>query len=243
MTKWRGRTGLGDAPLYRRVKSIVLERIGAGAFAPGTALPAETDLARDLGVSQGTVRKALDSLAAEQIVIRRQGSGTYVAEHTPAHELFRFFNIYGANGTQIIPDSQPARARAGKATAEERRRLQVAAGARVIRISRIRTRDGAPFMLDRIVLPEALFPDLAAGDVVPNALYDLFQKRYRIQVARTEEEVTAVGAGAGVAKRLGVAVGTPLLSIDRTTIDLAERRIEWRSSLTHLGGAHYFARL
>lgn len=230
-------------PLYARVKAIVLARIMGGVWPPGTALPAEMELARELGVSQGTVRKALDTLTAEQVVVRRQGSGTYVAEHTPAHMLFRFFNIYDEGGAQVLPDSQPARATTGEATTTERRRLELGEGAKVIRISRIRTRAGRPFMDDRIVLPEALFPGLAREAEMPNTLYDLFQKRYRIHVARTEEQVTAVAATARLAERLGVKQGAPLLAIDRVTHDLSGRRIEWRLSHAHLDRAHYFARL
>jgi len=234
----------GEAgPLYARVKAIVLARITGGDWPPGTALPAEMELAREFGVSQGTVRKALDALAGEQVLVRRQGSGTYVAEHTPAHMLFRFFNIYDDAGAQVLPDSRPARVATAIATAGERRRLALEDGARVIRISRIRTRDGGAFMDDRIVLPEALFPGLAEEPEVPNTLYDLFQKRYRIHVARTEEQVTAVAATARLAERLAVPPGTPLLAIDRITYDLNGRRIEWRLSHAHLDGAHYFARL
>lgn len=230
-------------PLYARVKAIVLARIMGGDWPPGTAIPAEMELARELGVSQGTVRKALDALTAEQVVVRRQGSGTYVAEHTPAHMLFRFFNIYDENGTQVLPDSQPARVTTGEASTAERQRLELGEGARVIRISRIRTRSGRAFMDDRIVLPEALFPGLAQEAEMPNTLYDLFQKRYRIHVARTEEQVTAVAATARLAERLDVKPGSPILAIDRITYDLSGRRIEWRLSHAHLDRAHYFARL
>lgn len=230
-------------PLYARVKAIVLARITAGDWPPGSALPAEMELARELGVSQGTVRKALDALAAEQVLVRRQGSGTYVAEHTPAHVMFRFFNIYDDGGAQILPDSRPPRIAIAAANAAERRRLALEDGAKVIRITRIRTRAGRAFMDDRIVVPEALFPDLALQPEVPNTLYDLFQKRYGIHVARTEEQVTAVAANARLAERLDVAPGAPLLTIDRITYDLNGRRIEWRLSHAHLEGAHYFARL
>ncbi len=243
MRKLRLAADENGAPLYARVRAVVLARITGGDWPPGTALPAEMELARELGVSQGTVRKALDALTTEQVVVRRQGSGTYVAEHTPAHMLFRFFNIYDESGAQVLPDSDPARISTGEATAAERRRLELEAGARVIRISRIRTRAGHAFMDDRIVLPEGLFPGLDQEAEVPNTLYDLFQKRYGIHVARTEEQVTAVAATARLAERLDVKPGTPLLAIDRVTYDLSGRRIEWRLSHAHLDRAHYFARL
>lgn len=185
MRKHRIEQGETAGPLYARVKAIVLARITAGDWPPGTAIATEMDLARDLGVSQGTVRKALDALSAEQVLVRRQGSGTYVAEHTPAHVMFRFFNIYDDAGSQVLPDSQPPRIAVAAASAAERRRLGLGDAAKVIRITRIRTRAGRAFMDDRIVLPEALFPGLAREPEVPNTLYDLFQKRYRIHVAHS----------------------------------------------------------
>ncbi|MEO8651833.1 MAG: GntR family transcriptional regulator [Hyphomicrobiaceae bacterium] len=243
MRKHRLTSEENAGPLYARVKAIVLARITAGDWPPGTAIPTEMELARELGVSQGTVRKALDTLSAEQVLVRRQGSGTYVAEHTPAHVMFRFFNIYDDGGTQVLPDSQPTRISIAVAGAAERRRLGLEEAAKVIRITRIRTRAGRAFMDDRIVLPEALFPGLAREPEVPNTLYDLFQKRYGITVAHTEEQVTAVAASARLAERLAVPPGTPLLAIDRITYDLNGQRIEWRLSHAHLDGAHYFARL
>jgi GntR family transcriptional regulator len=239
------RVGIGEkaGPLYAWVKSVVLARITAGEWPPGSAIPPEMDLARELGVSQGTVRKALDALSAEQVLVRRQGSGTYVAEHTPAHVLFRFFNIYDDAGTQVLPDSRPAHIATAIANAAERRRLALQPDAKVIRITRIRTRRERPFMDDRIVLPAAMVPGLAQEPEVPNTLYDLFQKRYGIHVAHTEEQVTAVAATARLAERLAVPDGAPLLAIDRVTYDINGRRIEWRLSHAHLDRAHYFARL
>lgn len=235
--------GRHDGPLYAQVKAVVLGRISDGKWLPGNAIPTEHELARELGVSQGTVRKALDALSAEGVLVRRQGSGTYVAEHTPAHVLFRFFNIYEDSGLQILPDSVEARVTSGPASAIEQRRLALSEGSRVLRIQRVRLNKGRPFMIDRIVLPEALFPALGRNEEVPNTLYDLFQKRYGVHVAHTEEQVSAVAADARTARRLEIAEGAPLLRIDRVTLDLNGRRIEWRLSLAHLPGAHYLARL
>lgn len=232
-----------EGPLYAQIRTLVVARISAGRWLPGAAIPTEMELARELGVSQGTVRKALDALAAEGVLVRRQGSGTYVAEHTPAHILFRFFNIYEDSGRQVLPESHHPRVTRGRATGLELRRLGLVAGAKVLRISRVRLRRRKPFMTDRIVLPEALFPGLAQEPEIPNTLYDLLQQRYGVHVAHTEERVSAVAADRRTAARLAVPAGTPLLKIDRVTIDLNGQRIEWRLSFAHLTGAHYLARL
>lgn len=230
-------------PLYVQVRELLLDRIQKGDWGPGAALPNEFELAREMGVSQGTVRKALDGLTLDHILVRRQGRGTFVVEQTPANELFRFFKLYdNKSGAQVIPDSRDARVTSGKARALELQRLQLAKGARVVRIQRLRTRDGQPFIAETIVLPESLFPQLSTMQDVPNTLYDLFQKSYGVMVARTDERLDAVAASKHEAASLKIAEGAPLLRIDRVTYSIDERPVEWRVSLCHLADAHYQAR-
>src|SRR5262245_19852481 len=132
-------------PLYAKVREQLVERIRSGAWKPGQLIPSEFEIAAEFGVSQGTARKAIGALAAERLVMRQQGRGTFVVEHTPAHVLFRFFNIFDAAGELIIPDSRRMRPTVGRATSAEETVLHLAPGAEVIRIERVRTRAGIPF--------------------------------------------------------------------------------------------------
>ena len=235
--------GLDARPLYQQVRDTLLDRIRQGAWKPGAALPNEFAIAEELGVSQGTARKALDSLAAEHVIVRRQGRGTFVAEHTPQHVLFRFFNIFEDAGQQVIPDSRDSKVSVAKASAPERRRLGLEAGSKVIRIRRMRVHDAKPFVSETITLPAAPFPGLENVRPIPNTLYDLFQKSFGVTVSWAEEQVTAVAASPSDAKALGIDIGRPLLRIDRLMYALADQPVEWRVSLCHLDGAHYLARL
>ncbi len=230
-------------PLYSRAKAAMFDRIRSGRWQPGQLIPSEAEIGRELGVSQGTVRKALDSLARERLVVRRQGKGTFVVEHTPEDVLFRFFQIYEDDGSRIIPGSVGVTARTMLADNRQRQRLDLPNGAHVIRIDRLRTRKNRPFMAETIVLPRARFQGLAERRDIPNTLYDLFQQRFGILVARADERLTAVAANKETARDLGLAPGSPLLRIDRVAYALDERPIEWRVSLVHLDGAHYTARL
>ncbi len=230
-------------PLYMQVRSVLLERIESGSWRPGVGLPSEFALADELGVSQGTVRKALDSLARDHLVVRRQGSGTFVAEQTPAEVLFRFFKIYRVNGDRVLPDSAGVRIRQGAASRRECGRLNLRPGVDVIRISRIRLDQGTPFIREQITLPADVFPGLAGANTVPNTLYDLFQREYGVTVARADERLEPVVAGTADARALEIEVGTPLLKVDRIAIGLNERPIEWRVSLCHLKGRTYLAEL
>jgi GntR family transcriptional regulator len=236
-------SGNGDPrPLYAQVRDELIERIRSGVWKPGQLIPNEFEIAAEFGVSQGTARKAIEALASERLVLRRQGRGTFVMEHTPAHVLFRFFNIQDESDNPITPDSIQVRAEVVPANAQECARLGLAAGDKVIRIGRVRTRDGRPFITELIVLPEKLSPGLVELPRIPNTLYDLFQKSYGILMMRTDDRLRAVAADADAAERLGVAPGSPLLCIDRTAYALDDKTIEWRTSLCHLGSGHYIAR-
>jgi len=234
--------GDGSGPLYARLRDRLVERIRSGEWKPGQLIPNEFEIAEEFGVSQGTARKAIGEMAAEGLVLRRQGRGTFVVEHTPAHVLFRFFNIYDEDERAVIPDSRYVTCSRADADQAERRALGLDRHAGVIRIRRLRTRDGRPFIRETIALPEALFGGLLELPALPNTLYDLYQKRYGVLIVRTDDRLCAVAADAESAAALGIQRGAPLLRIDRIAYTLDDKPVEWRVSLCHLDGAHYLAR-
>jgi GntR family transcriptional regulator len=232
-------------PLYTQVRDTLFERIKSGTLRPGAELGSEFQLAAELGVSQGTVRKALEQLRAEKLLIRRQGRGTFVAEQTPASVLFRFFNIYDDGGRQVIPDSQHVQVSHDIAGVEGAERLRINPGDEVIQIHRVRTwrRHGyhhdRPFIVETILLPHAVFPGLGNSAPMPNTLYDLFQRHYGITVTHADEKITPTTASSWVAEQLGLNLGAPILAVDRTTFSLGNQIVEWRVSHCHLDGCAY----
>jgi GntR family transcriptional regulator len=219
-------------PLYKQVYDVLVRRIAEGAWGPAEALPSEQALAAELKVSQGTVRKALDVLASENLVQRHQGKGTFVAEHTQEHALFRFFRLARPNtdGERVTPESTPARCKRRVATAAEVNRLHLTKGARVIEIKRVRLIDRAPLLSEKIIVPLKLFPELDHQDALPNTLYSLYQSVYGVNIVSAKEEVSAVLANKQDEKELSVRPGTPLLRIDRIAMGIGGRRAEWRIS-------------
>lgn len=233
---------LGFRPLYQQVRDAFVQRLVEGQWTPGQALPSEMELAAEVGVSQGTVRKALDALAAENLVVRRQGRGTFVAEHDEARILFQFFKLVPDRGESRFPESRIVHVAEGAAAPVERDVLALPEGARVLRIARVRSLGGKPSIAETVTLPAALFPGLAEGEI-PNNLYATYASRYGITVARANEKLKAVALDGTDAALLGVAPGHPALLIDRQAIALDGVTVEWRVSRCLTDEFHYMSDL
>ena len=217
-------------PLYSQVYETLIKRIAEGVWRPGAALPSEQALALQLGVSQGTVRKALDALAVDKVIDRRQGKGTYVAELTQERSLFRFFRLSREDGARAIPTSGEESVKRRKARAAELAVLSLAEGSEVIEIVRTRFVDNKPIAHERIVVPCKLFPDLDKRSPLPNTLYALYQREYGINIVTAEEKLRADAARREDVKRLRLKEGAPLLQVERVALAVDGRRAEWRVS-------------
>lgn len=226
-------------PLYQRVRERLLARMVEGAWAPGESLPSEQRLASEYGVSQGTVRKALDSLADENLIVRHQGRGTFVAIPGEGRLLFQFYSLRLDDGTKALPISETRSIRRVAASEEARQRLQLRSRAQVWEIRRSRSIDGHPMTAETLVLPAAKFPDLDKLGDLPNNVYVLYATRYRQTVGRAEERLKAVAASADDTKVLACVPGTPLLLIDRVAYALDGAPIEWRLSRCLTDVLHY----
>src|SRR5690606_36249608 len=146
------------SPLYAQVKQAMLAALASGEWKQGDAVPPEKTLAERFGVSIGTLRKAIDELAAENILVRHQGRGTYVAVHTRNHHFFKFFRIVRQDGHKSYPATQLLRFRRARATALVRERLGLPTGAYVFEFSNVLSLNGGVVMVDDICLPESRFP-------------------------------------------------------------------------------------
>jgi len=232
-------------PLYLQVKDLLVQRLASGAWRPGEALPSEFELADAFGVSQGTVRKALDELAAQNLLDRRQGKGTFVAQHTAQRALFHFFHLVADGGERALPGARMLSLGKAKADKREATQLGLKVGASIVRLKRLRLLGERVALHERIVLPGALFPsftDRLPVDV-PNELYRYYEERYGVTVARAVERLKAVAARADEAKALGLKPGAPLLEIDRLAYTIDGRAVEWRLSRCDTAGHHYISEI
>lgn len=233
--------GFGFRPLYRQVREVLVKRIADGIWQAGQLLPSEPEIAADLGVSQGTVRKALDEMTAENLVVRRQGRGTYVARHDDARILFQFFKIVPDSGERQFPDSRVLQVGV-RADGEAAAILELPRNSPILWLDRVRLLGGRVCVLERIALPSTLFPGLETREV-PNNLYELYATEFGVTVGRASEKLKAVAASPEAARHLGVPAGEPLLRVDRTAYALDGRPAEWRVSLCRTDGLHYWSDL
>uniref|UniRef100_UPI0025F5A359 GntR family transcriptional regulator n=1 Tax=uncultured Xylophilus sp. TaxID=296832 RepID=UPI0025F5A359 len=151
------------SPLYQQIKQLILQRLEAGDWKPGEAIPSEMELAARFRVSQGTVRKAIDELAADNLLVRRQGRGTFVATHSERHVQYRFLKLRPDAGTDTPASRRVLECRRARAPAEVARALSIRSGEAVVFARRVLSFAGVPTVLEELWLPGQAFKGLTAA--------------------------------------------------------------------------------
>ena len=218
------------SPLYRQIKGLIMQSLESAEWRPGEAIPSEIELAARYKVSQGTVRKAIDELAAEKHLLRRQGKGTFVATHDEARAQFRFLRLTPDDGEQEWPVSLLLDCKRARASAEIARLLELKAGDGVVVIRRVLSFADEPTVFEQIFLPGALFRNLSAAifNEYKGSMYKLFETEFGTRMIRAEEKIRAVAADATAAELLRVAADAPLLCVERVAFSYGEKPVEFR---------------
>jgi GntR family transcriptional regulator len=220
-----------------------MQRLQSGEWKPGELIPSEVELGNRFKVSQGTVRKAIDELAAENLLVRRQGKGTFVATHTEEPQSnFRFLRIRRNDGRPEYPGSRLIDLRRAKASVDVARHLAIKTGDGVFVLRRILDYAGRPAVLDEITLPAALFNGLTRARFAgyPGSMYGFFETEFGVRMLRAEERLHAVAADAASASLLDVSPGTPVLAVDRISFTYGDRPVEVRRGLCTTQHEHYW---
>ena len=229
------------SPLYQQIKALITQSLQSGEWKPGELIPSEVELAGRYKVSQGTVRKAIDELAAEHLVVRRQGKGTFVASHNEARAHFRFLKLMPDEGVPQPLDHQYLEVKRIRASAEVARLLDLKSGDAVVYIKRLMSFGGAPTILEELWLPGQLFKGLTAERLAEykGPMYGLFESEFGTRMIRATEKIRAVAADAGAAELLKVPEGTPLLCADRVSFTYGDKAVELRRGLYLTASHHY----
>jgi GntR family transcriptional regulator len=229
------------APLYQQIQVLMTRSLQEGQWRPGEAIPSEKDLAARYRVSQGTVRKAIDALAADNLLVRRQGKGTFVATHAEEKIQFRFLRLQPDAGDAGRLQRRFIDCRRQRASSEVARALGLKSGDAVVQIRRVLSFHGEPIVFDDIWLPGGLFKGLTAERLADyrGPLYGLFESEFGVRMIRAEERIRAVAAEADACEHLGVAPGFPLLSVERLSMTYADAPVELRRGQYNTATHHY----
>ena len=229
------------SPLYQQIKALITRSLQSGEWKPGDMIPSEMELASRYKVSQGTVRKAIDELAAENLVARRQGKGTFVTTHHEDVVKFRFLRLVPDEGEPHYGASQVLECKRLRAPAEIARLLDIRTGDSVVQIRRVLTFSGESTVLDEIWLLGANFKGLTAEKLTEwkGPMYALFEAEFGTRMIRASEKIRAVAADETAAALLSVPVGSPLLSVERVSYTYGDRPVEVRRGL-YVTTRHYY---
>lgn len=229
------------SPLYQQIKTLILKSLQGGEWKPGDVIPSEQDLALRFRVSQGTVRKAIDELAADNLVVRRQGKGTFVATHAERHIQYRFLRLQADNGEEMRAERKIVECRRLRASAEISRLLGLRSADPVVFVRRVLAFQGIPTILEDVWLPGTPFKGLSlealSSDQGP--MYAFFESEFGVRMVRANEKIKAEGASAEAATLLSVAPGHPLLSVERIAYTYNDVPMELRRGIYRTDSHHY----
>jgi GntR family transcriptional regulator len=228
-------------PLYQQIKALLMRSLQAGEWKPGEVIPAEVELAARFKVSQGTVRKAIDELATENLLVRRQGKGTFVATHAEENTQYRFLRLMPDEGVPAGMQRRLLDCRRMRAPSEVSRALALKAGEAAVQLRRLLLSQGRPVVLDDIWLPGTPFKGLSTEKLqgYRGPMYSLFEKEFGVRMIRAEEKIRALAAGPEEAELLLLPVGTPLLSVERLSFTYGDKPVEFRRGLYNTATHHY----
>ncbi|CAG9163679.1 GntR family transcriptional regulator [Cupriavidus pampae] len=229
------------SPLYQQIKALIMQSLQSGDWKPGDMIPSEMELAARYKVSQGTVRKAIDELAADNLVARRQGKGTFVTTHHEDVVKFRFLRLVPDEGEPHYGASRVLECKRLRAPAEIARLLDLRTGDSVVQIRRVLTFSGEATVLDEIWLVGASFKGLTAEKLTEwkGPMYALFEAEFGTRMIRATEKIRAVAADETAATLLSVPAGSPLLSVERVSFTYGDRPVEVRRAL-YVTTRHYY---
>ena len=235
-------TGPAFSPLYRQIKALITGELQAGVWKPGEAISSELELAARFKVSQGTVRKAIDELAADNLLVRRQGKGTFVATHAEQQIQYRFLRLMPDDGSDRGMARRLLDCRRTRAPADVARMLECKSGDAVVQLRRLLLADTKPVVLDEIWLPGVLFKGLTAERLADykGPMYGMFEADFGVRMIRAEEKIRALAADAATAEWLALPAGSPLLSVERLSFTYGDKPVELRRGLYNT--AHHFYR-
>ena len=232
-----------DVPMHSVVRTELLTQIRSGRLHPGDQVPTEPQLMASFNVSRTTVRRALRDLETMGLIDRQPGRGSFVSEPKVEPRLDRLtgfvedMEALGLHASALVELIE-----SGPADAEVSQRLQVAPGETVVHIERVRLANGTPISFDDSYFPADLGSSIAAENLEDEPFYSILEGKYGIALAGADYVLSATTADERVARLLAIAVGAPVLRLERTSRAAPDRRPILFEHL-HFAGARISYRL
>ena len=224
-------------PLYKQVEQYLSQQIQGGRWSHDTVLPSEWALAAEIGVSQGTVRKALSNLSTRGLVYRQQGVGTFISGINPEWGLFPLHDEY-IHSRDIWPKQEILSILAVNTPPAVRQKLHLGAGEKVWQVQTLWRNGHQPVAYDEAWLPHALLPDLNHRQLSSRlGIYALLTQAYQLTPEPAATLLYGIHLDAETASRLKVAPHTAGIRCERTSHHRSQP-IEWRRRLMvleHIG--------
>jgi GntR family transcriptional regulator len=214
-------------PLYLQIAEGLLERIEAGELAPGTRLPAERELAGQLGVNRLTIRRALRVLEGQGLISRKPGRGTHVAQpriDRQASQIISFTR--GMQRRGFVPGARLVSIEQRPVEAYLAGELRLALWAPVYIVLRVRTLNQEPVLLERYTLPQRRFPNIDQLDLGQGSVFDILEREYGVQICRARQSLEPIIATDYEAALLDVEPGAPLMLERRVSYDRDDQPVE-----------------
>ena len=239
----RAATGLAFQPLYKQVEEHVTRLIVAQRWKPGDMLPNEFQLAEEFGVSQGTVRKALNTLTQNNILTRRQGVGTFVSEHSGKQSLSRFFPMQPDTGAKPQATVKLLNVQLQSACPEVAEQLQLQKREMVFNVRRVVYLEDICCGLENIYLPEKYFSELQSCQNIPDNLYSFYQQQFKLTVVSASDKIKATLSSKEDVKLFDIEAGQPQLLVSRLSKALDGRLIEYQLNRYRSDCYHYLVNI
>jgi len=229
------------SPLYEQIKAMIMTSLQASEWLPGEAIPSEMELAVRYAVSQGTVRKAIDELAAQNLLVRRQGKGTFVATHQEENWQYRFLRLEPDSGEKLHLKNRFLVCENIQSDAYLAQLLNLKLGDPIIRIDRVQSYAGKPIVFEEIWLPEARFKGLTIDALNDwhGPMYAFYESKYATHMVRAQEKIKAILANQSLAQYLQISEGAALLSVERVAFTYGSKPVEIRHARYDTSDQHY----
>jgi GntR family transcriptional regulator len=215
-------------PLYHQLFEILHHELTTGKWKPGDLLPPESELVRRYGVSRITVRKVLELLAREGLIVRERGRGTYAAHPRLEHAMTRIVSFtddmrqrgFEAGTKLLFSGLMPAPESIARA-------LGIEEGTELARLDRLRLADGQPMCVEQSYLVHKYLPGILRHDFSTQSLREVKVREYGIRWSRARQTIQAILAPAELARVLGLKANSPLLYIERVSYSQDDVPVEF----------------